>query len=175
MLKGENETLHITYDVTYLSCSVLPKPQRMCLKVEGTARSSHRSHLKQDHLALFSLWRPISTFHAFLCSSKQIPMPGLCFCKPLDRVCVFLFVPYLYHHCYYWHNLISTGFNWWTLLDMLMFLQDRAMDNKCIWPLTHLKLADYHVHPVISWSSHIPLFGRSRAIVSQSILLHTIS
>lgn len=96
-------------DITYLSLRVLPKPQNMCLKVEGPARSFHRSHLKQDHLALFSLWRPISIFHAFLCSSKQIPMPGLCLCKPLDRVCVFLFVPYLYHHYYYWHNLISTG------------------------------------------------------------------
>lgn len=82
-------------DITYLSLSVLPKPQSVCLKVEGTATSSsHRSHLKQDHLALFSLWRSISIFDAFLCSSKQIPMPGLFLCKPLGRVCVFLFVPY---------------------------------------------------------------------------------
>lgn len=81
----------------------------MCLKVEGTARSSHRSHLKQDHLVLFSLWRSISISDAFLCSSKQIPMPGLCLCKPLGRVCVFLFVPHLYYYYYCWHNLISTG------------------------------------------------------------------
>lgn len=96
-------------DITYLSLSVLPKPHSTCPKVEGTARSSHKSRLKQDHLAVFSLWRSISVFDAFLCSSKQIPMTGLCLCKPLGRVCVFLFVPHLYHHYYYWHNLISTG------------------------------------------------------------------
>lgn len=49
---------------------------------------------------------------------------------------------------------------------MLIFLQDRAVDNKCIWPLTHVKLADYHVHPVISWSSHIPLFCRTELLLA---------
>lgn len=173
--EGWEWNLHITY----LSLSGLPKPHRMSLKVEGTARSSHRSraHVWTGTICL----SPLSgdPFLSLMLSCADISRSpyldcdsvSICLCKPLGRVCVFLFVPHLR---YYQHNLISTGSDglFW---DMLKFLQDRTLDNKCMWPLTHLKLVDYQAHPVISWSSYIHLFVRSRAIVNLSILLRTMS
>jgi len=96
-----------------------------------------------DLLSLFSLWRSISIFDACADKSRSPCLDcdsvSICLCKPLGRVCVILFVPHLW---YYQHNLISTGPDR-LFLNILKFLQDRALDNKCMWPLTHLKLADY--------------------------------
>lgn len=156
--------------ITYLSLRDFPKPRKMFLKVEGTARSSYRSHTPAWTVTICLSSLSGDTFLSLLLScadrnrTPSLDCNSLCLSKSLGRVCVFLFVPHLQH---YQHNLISAGPG-----DLFWeFLQDRVLDNKCMWPVTHLKLADYQAHPVISWSSHIDLSGRSRAIVNLSVSL----